>query len=273
MRIDQILSADVLDLLFDNRNKGYGAYDLRKFYKERLIKSMAITFLAAGFMSVIVLTSKNRETLIFNVPTIEGSTIILPETVPELPPPIQQPQRPTQKVATQKFLNNLVIVKNEATADPLAKNLDLVAISSQTVVGDSGVLLQVGADPGSENNLGKALVAGPVVKKTDVETPRTVAEVMPSYPGGMAALKRFLERNLENPQDLEEGQIVTVKIRFIVGYDGKLKGFETVEDGGEVFNQEVIRVLKKMKDWIPGQSNGENVSVYYSIPVKFMMTN
>jgi protein TonB len=273
MRIDQILSADALDLLFDNRNKAYGAYDLRKFYKDRLIKSMAITFLATGLIAVFALSAKNRETLIFNVPTIEGTTIVLPETVPEIPPPIQQPQRPTQKAAAQKFLNNLVIVKNEVTADPLARNLDLLAISSQTVVGDPGVFLQVGTDPGTENTPGKALAAPPVVKKTDIETPRMAAEVMPSYPGGMEALKKFLERNLNNPQDLEEGQMISVKIRFIVGYDGKLKGFETVEDGGEVFNQEVIRVLKKMKDWIPGQSNGENVSVYYTIPVKFIMTN
>ena len=56
----------------------------------------------------------------------------------------------------------------------------------------------------------------------------------------------------------------------MVGYDGVLKGFETVEDGGKAFNQEVIRVLKKMPTWIPGKTSGENVSVYYTIPVKFV---
>ena len=55
----------------------------------------------------------------------------------------------------------------------------------------------------------------------------------------------------------------------MVGYDGKLKSFETIEDGGRAFNNEVIRVLKRMPEWIPGRSNGENVSVYYTIPVKF----
>ena len=52
--------------------------------------------------------------------------------------------------------------------------------------------------------------------------------------------------------------------------DGKLKGFEVIEDGGAVFNKEVIRVLKKMPQWIPGKAEGENVSVYYTIPVKFV---
>jgi protein TonB len=93
---------------------------------------------------------------------------------------------------------------------------------------------------------------------------------MPSFPGGMAALKKFLERNLQSPRDMEAGEEVDVKVKFVVSFDGKLQRFETVQDGGEVFNKEVIRVLKKMPDWIPGKSNGEEVSVYYTIPVKFL---
>jgi periplasmic protein TonB len=85
----------------------------------------------------------------------------------------------------------------------------------------------------------------------------------------MEALRNFLQKNLQNPEDIEEGGMVSVKIKFVVGYDGTLKSFETVEDGGAAFNNEVIRVLKKMKPWNPGKTRGENVSVYYTIPVKF----
>ena len=87
---------------------------------------------------------------------------------------------------------------------------------------------------------------------------------------GQVALKNFLERNLHNPKEMEEGEAVSVKINFVVGYDGKLQSFVTIEDGGEEFNKEVVRVLKKMPDWIPGKSKGQNVSVYYTIPVKFI---
>jgi periplasmic protein TonB len=72
---------------------------------------------------------------------------------------------------------------------------------------------------------------------------------------------------------MEEGETVSVKIRFVVGYDGKLKSFVTAQDGGDEFNTEVIRVLKKMPDWVPGKSNGQNVSVYFTIPVKFVPAN
>jgi len=89
----------------------------------------------------------------------------------------------------------------------------------------------------------------------------------------MDALRRFLQRNLTNPKEMEEGEEVNVKIKFVVGYDGRLQSFITVQDGGEEFNKEVIRVLKKMPMWEPGKSNGQNVAVYYTIPVKFVSAN
>ena len=94
-------------------------------------------------------------------------------------------------------------------------------------------------------------------------------EVLPSYPGGMDALRKFLEKNLQTPTEMENGETVSVRVKFVVDYTGKLKSFVTVLDGGEAYNKEVIRVLKKMPDWVPGKTRGENVSVYYIIPVKF----
>ena len=124
--------------------------------------------------------------------------------------------------------------------------------------------------PDAPSGGGDEAVAKPAVDKI---TPNNFAEVMPEYPGGMSALKKFLEKYLKNPEDLQEGENVKVKIRFIVGYDGNLKGFETVQDGGTAFNNEVVRVLKKMPQWIPGKTRGENVSVYYTIPVNFIATD
>ena len=86
-------------------------------------------------------------------------------------------------------------------------------------------------------------------------------DVLPSYPGGMDALKKFLEKNLQTPGELENGETISVRVKFVVDYAGKLKSFETVLDGGEAYNKEVVRVLKKMPDWIPGKAKGEKVSV------------
>jgi protein TonB len=105
---------------------------------------------------------------------------------------------------------------------------------------------------------------------TDRTRPVYFAEVMPEFPGGNAALRDFLQKNLRSPQDLESGEEVEVRVSFVVGYDGKLQSFVTLQDGGEAFNNEVIRVLRKMPDWKPGRANGENVSVYFTLPVKFV---
>ena len=94
-------------------------------------------------------------------------------------------------------------------------------------------------------------------------------DVLPAYPGGMDAFRKFLEKNLQTPGEMENGETVSVRVKFVVDYTGKLKSFITVQDGGEAYNKEVVRVLKKMPDWIPGKTKGENVSVYYVIPVKF----
>jgi periplasmic protein TonB len=93
---------------------------------------------------------------------------------------------------------------------------------------------------------------------------------MPSFPGGLEALKRFLQKNLTNPTEMEEGELVSVKVKFVVGYDGKLTSFDVQQDGGKAYNDEVIRVIKKMPTWIPGKSNGQSVPVFYVIPVKFI---
>ena len=62
---------------------------------------------------------------------------------------------------------------------------------------------------------------------------------------------------------------MSVKIKFVVNYSGKLESFDVLKSGGMAFDNEVLRVLKNMPLWIPGKSNGENVSVYYVVPVKF----
>ena len=180
---------------------------------------------------------------------------------PELPKP------ETKKVATQKFVAKIEITRQENLATPLAKNLDSVAISGVTNAGDGSARQLVNGPALGTNEIPE--IKKPDVPAVDYNTPMMTAEVMPSYPGGMEGLRKFLQKNLQNPEEMDEGDAVTVKIRFVVGYDGKLKSFETVQDGGEVFNNEVIRVLRKMPNWIPGKSRGENVSVYYMIPVKF----
>ena len=271
MKTDAILNADLLDIIFENRNKEYGAYSLRKFYNNRLYKALGITFTFVAALLFFSFVGKNKPII---TPYITGPVVLSPPPVADIP----IPEKPTKKAATQKtatplikpptqiFTNNIKITTDDK-ASTIKDLKDDVQIGTEDLKGKSGApILVTPILPDASFTTGNV---EPVKPSGDKNTASDVAEVMPLYPGGMDALRKFLERNLKTPQDLEEGQHVIVKIRFIVGYDGTLKGFETMQDGGTAFNNEVVRVLKKMPQWIPGKTNGENVSVYFTIPVNF----
>ena len=272
MKSDQILKADLLDLVFDNRNKNYGAYELRKNYRKRLWKAIFVGFVfAAGFSSLILMAKKEKklvapDTILVN---IFDEAIPAPKDPPKekivKPPVPKAPVAPAKQVAQQQFTSDIAIVDDASRVTKLPTNLDDLAIGSSTRTGEPGAGRVEVPDPVVIDGNGDVKPVAAV----DKETPRLTADVMPAFPGGTEALRNFMARNLHSPEDLEEGQVITVRVKFIVGYDGKLKGFEILEDGGAAFNREVIRVLKKMPEWIPGRSNGENVSVFFTIPVKF----
>lgn len=270
MKTDSILQADVLDIIFENRNKAYGAYALRKYYNSRLYQAMGITFFAAAIICAFSFFQKHP---VENILIVEDHEFRNPpankDIKAEKPAEKQKadkPAGPKFKIAMQVIPNSFKITpETDVTAIP--DLIEGVAIGAEPVSGitDNNVPVT------PTGNNGNATPSKPQVSVIPIDnvTPINTAEVMPAYPGGMDALRKFLEKNLTNPQDLSEGETVSVKIKFVVGYDGKLKGFQIAQDGGSAFNEEVIRVLKKMPYWIPGKTKGENVSVYFTIPVKF----
>jgi len=267
MKTEQILKSDVLDIIFENRNKDYGAYALRKFYENRLMKSIGVMLGVVVVLSAFTLLPKKSTGIAVTTFEIPDNELVLTKPKEKPVDPIKIPPPKTQQ-PTQKFTDDIKIVTKPEAADSLPENLDNKLIGSVTNngIGD-GPLIVVNTTTG----IGES--AAEVKPLIDINAILASAEIMPSFPGGMEGLKRFLQKNLTNPKDMEEGEMVSVKMKFVVGYDGKLKGFETIQDGGEAFNKEVLRVLKKMPEWVPGKSNGQNVSVYYTIPVKFVGDN
>jgi protein TonB len=262
MTPERIMQADLLDLIFENRNKAYGAYELRKYYNSRLNKSLALLAVAIGLFSLLAFMHPKRivkgekiddPICIYTIP-------IVPEKAPSQP---QQPPSPQQQSISS---GPIVIVDSTVDVLPVSDTATIAVLPFAGVPGgDPGPPTDIFPSSGKGGDTVAVLVSKP-----DINVPIANPDYMPEYPGGMSALKKFLERNLQTPDDLMEGQVVEVKIKFVVGYDGALKGFQVLQDGGTSFNNEVIRVLKKMPQWIPGKSAGENVSVYYALPVKFV---
>ena len=269
MKSEKILQSDLLDIVFDNRNKSYGAYELRKHYKRRLIKALCAAFIVAGGLACLAVFIKKEGEVKVTFPDTEYVFFKEVEMPKEKPVEIKKPaqkkvQATVKKVPQQKFVSNIDITTNPLEASKVNTLQDDIPIGGENIEGKpTGHVIVPPADIIDADGNDKP------TPEVDKVTPRAVADVMPAYPGGIPALRKFLEKNLQSFDDIEDGKVISVKITFVVGYDGKLKGFKVLEDGGTPYNNEVIRVLKKMPDWIPGKANGESVSVYYTIPVKF----
>lgn len=259
------MQADELDILFEGRHKGYGAYMLRRQYPGRLKTALLAMLLFCGLVAAWALLTKKPVRAMVLAP--ETKLVFLAED----PKPVQKeqkkpeiPKKPVKSnpAKTQAFINNIAIVQQPTV--PKIRNLDdSIQIDNRTVNPPVSGPPIVGTVPGPP-------VPGvPPVPPSVPDGPLETAEFMPEFPGGMPALRRFLEKNLQMPSSLEPGDLVSVKMKFVVGADGKLRSFETLQDGGADCNREVIRVLKQMPDWKPGRSHGRDVSVYYILPVTF----
>lgn len=271
MNKNMIMKSDVLDIIFEKRNKLYGAYNLRKFYPDRLKLALGFMFIIAIAFSAFTLIPKKDNTVLAKPYVVEEIEIKKLENKPKEPEKkkeVAKTEKPAAKatpVSQVKHTSNVKIVAKTEKADTIKTITPTDVIGSTNIVTTTPVTpvvtppVKEPANGGGEKNVA-------VIDKSSPMDGDAV-DVLPSYPGGMEALRKFLQKHLETPDELQNGETVSVRVKFVVDYTGKLKSFETVQS--DAYNKEVVRVLKKMPDWVPGKTKGENVSVYYVIPVKF----
>jgi periplasmic protein TonB len=267
MEPNDLLYADPLDILFENRNKSYGAYTLRKFYPRRLYISFGVICSLVIISSFLYLYFQSYPVII-KVPI--GPDVHLDDyTI--LPPvkPVHQPARPSTpkppasvELKTPVITADRIVPKPMATIDDLSKSA--VGLTTTTGTADNGEPQIMGNSSG-----GTAIpVADSAGTKTEI---LDRAEQMPEFPGGVEGLKRYLLKNLHMPENnLESGTEVHVMARFIVDADGRVGDIEITQPADAVFNVEVKRVISKMPDWKRGMQHHRHVAVYFSLPVNFV---
>ena len=280
MKPDIVLQSDMLDILFENRNKQYGAYALRRGYDRRMMLSLG------GMLSLVVLFASwsyfnngrkpDSQALGF---TVKDSLVviacpILPPEKPASPPPAR-PKAPRVKPPTIQYTTP-VIIKDPPKAPevPPVDKLDDpgVQIGSSNSEGDGSGNVN-GTGDGITGGTGKE-PAPPAPEPVKEDKPVVLAEVMPQFPGGTPALIRFLSKHLRVPEGkLEAGERMRVPVKFIVSKEGKLIDIQFPENADEEYKSEIRRVLKKMPDWIPGSQHGKPVPVFFSLPVVFEVTD
>jgi len=101
-----------------------------------------------------------------------------------------------------------------------------------------------------------------------------MVETEPQFPGGEDARTRFLQENIRYPEEARNKKIQgTVFVQFVVERDGSLSNIEVVRGIGSGADEEVIRVMQLMPNWIPGQMRGRNVRVQFVMPVRFLLSD
>lgn len=255
-----ILQAAFLDLLFENRNKIYGAYALRKFYNRRLWLALCCALLLAGIVVIPVMILKQNRPVIFDdpLPDLELHTVTI---APELKLPPEKPAHPVRPPApgAQQQFTQIRITADplETTAVPTQADLLDAAISSRTV--ESTAVPEMPAAAQSITETGT--LEKPIPSPADAE---------PQFPGGPAAWAAFLSRHLQAPASLEAGEKITVLVRFVVDATGAVTGYEIIKSGGAAFDEEVLRVLRRMPRWKPALRNGQPAAVPFTQPVTFI---
>jgi protein TonB len=116
----------------------------------------------------------------------------------------------------------------------------------------------------------------PDKKESKKEVVFSIVEQMPEFPGGMAEMMKFIQKNIRYPKkDKKNGISGTCYVTFIIDKTGEIREAKILRgiNGGERCNSEALRVVKSMPKWIPGKQNGKNVDVQFNLPIKFTITD
>ncbi|MBV9960999.1 MAG: energy transducer TonB [Parafilimonas sp.] len=263
---DTIMQSDLLDILFENRNKTYGAYALRRSYNKTLAAAISTTFFIAIIFSVFQFMHHTKQTDHITPVFISDPILTKLDAVKPVKPLQHQQQRAPQRLnqvvtSAPKIVDDFQPTKMP-TVDDALNNI----IGSETAAGrQTGDIVQ----PTEGTGEGKAANA-PVAETKPDDKPLEWAQVMPQYPGGIDALRKFMLKNLREPDDLQSGEKIVVSASFVVNKNGEIEQVKIINSGRPDLDKEVQRVINKMPLWKPGMQNGNTVSVYFNLPVTFM---
>jgi|694.fasta_scaffold03892_25 protein TonB len=274
MDINKLQTADILDIIFDGRNKEYGAYDLRKTYNKRLRNALFATIGICVLLLVlsIIANSAGEEKQQVMVQDMSLENMKNEEKKPEPPPPPPPPKQEPPKVEITKFTPPKIVKDEEVKPDEEIKEVEKL---EDTKI---GTFNQEGAKD-------EGLVAPPVEKSTGVvEAPKveedydkvfTVVQIPAEFPGGTSAWSRYLERNLNRDIPVENGAPpgrYTVVVAFTVSKTGAISDVAAENDPGYGTKAEAIRVITKGPSWKPAVQNGRNVIYRHKQAITFVVS-
>ena len=270
MDASQFAKASLDDIVFEGRNKAYGAYLLRRLYNKHITRASIIaTILFFLFISIPLinrmLASDDEEEVVERIITEVDLAPPPPleEQAPPPPPPPDLPPPPPPVRAQVKFTPPVVKRDEEVRQEeeiPDVEQLKDVDIGKKTVEGVKGAPLDLGNIDGTSD----------VVAEVVEEKPYTYVEQMPTFPGGETEMLKYLAKNIRYPAAAQRAGVEgLVVLSFVVSKTGEISEIQVVKNLGAGTDEEAMRVVKTMPKWTPGKQNGRAVPVRYTLPVRF----
>ena len=271
-----LISRDWTEMVFEGRNKEYGAYRLRKNAGKRNLYSLITIFIAAlaiwGGISLVKFV-ESRTKSVAQTSVAELSALNQPKKKAEVKQQqkvkLEQPEKVVERVKSSVKFTAPVIKKDDQVKpeDELKTQEELM--NTKTAIGALDV--KGNDDANGEVLKLKEAVAQPE-PKPEVEKVFDVVEQMPSFPGGPSALMEWLSNNVKYPVVAQENGVQgRVVVSFVVERDGSITDVKVVRGVDPSLDKEASRVVKAMPRWIPGKQNGSAVRVKYNVPVAFRL--
>ncbi len=263
------------DMVFENRLKDYGAYQLRKNYKVNLTRALLIGVFPFILLILSSFWIQPEVTIDFKekereLPYTGHDLIPDPEVIPNEPPIVAQVEE-VQTIVIPPDIEPVADKKVEVQIDvPTYHELENAVIGTEAFEGPSTTDAFVQGGPIEQEGIP---MEAPVIIEVPVEAPVFVAsEVMPKFNGGLKKMYKWLGKNLRYPHVASsngiEGRVI---VSFVVEKDGQISGIKVLKGIGFGCDKEAKRVINKMPKWSPGLQNGRPVRVSYTVPLNFQI--
>jgi len=242
------------EIIFENRNKEYGAYDLRKRYLTTTFFSL-LGGVAISVSLVLIISFSMSQNLTGEPVERKMVIVIIDPTLLQPEPPKAEPAVPKPQTYKPVYVEPDIVEKLDSNDRQLTPvNLLDTAIGNKPV------------------NLTPVITNNPQPEIPDEPTIPVWVQEMPTFPGGNEALFKFIYKEIKYPEPaIENGVQGKVTLRFVVAADGSIKRVEILRGVDPLLDAEAIRVISSLPKWNPGKQNGDPVSVWFTVPVTFKL--
>lgn len=273
---NKILKSDLLDLVFEDRNKAYGAYNLRRTYPKRLSVALAITAAVAVIAvggSLLANSMKDTASKDFKVSEVQLTEIKQEEEKKPEPPPPPPPKQEPPKVEMTKFTPPKIVKDEEVKKEDIPPEVEKLEETKIDVISQEGIKDEGIATPAIIDE-GKQVIEEK--KEEDENKVFEKVEVEASFPGGEREWRKFLERNLDANTPVDNGApegSYTVVVQFIVDKEGNISDVRPLTNHGYGMEAEAAKVIKRGPKWVAAIQNGRQVKAYRKQPITFVVAS